>query len=207
MSKFVVRDTFFRKAKQDGYRARSAYKLKEIQDKFHFIKKNDKVLDLGCAPGSFLQVLSELVGDQGKVIGIDILPVAALASKNIVTMIVDIRDADVSTILQGLSMDHVDVVTCDIAPNMSGIREVDDKNVTELSQAVLDVVSKGLKPGGKFLIKSFFSENLKEMDTRLKGLFTKVALYKPAASRRVSSEIYFVCLGKKQGSPRSDDRA
>ncbi len=197
MSKFVVRDTFFKKAKQDGYRARSAYKLKEIQDKFHFISQNDAVLDLGCAPGSFLQVISDIVGTQGKVLGVDLLPVAALPAKNIVAVNMDIRDMDVTTMLRDLAMDRFDVVTCDIAPNLSGIREADDKNMGELFQTVLSLVAKGLKPGGNFLIKSFFSDNLKGMDARLKTLFRKVSLFKPAASRRVSSEVYFVCLGKK----------
>jgi 23S rRNA (uridine2552-2'-O)-methyltransferase len=197
MSRFVVKDTFFKKAKHDGYRARSAYKLKEIQEKFHIIKKNDMVLDVGCAPGSFLQVISGIIGDQGKVLGIDILPVGAFTFKNIVTIAMDIRDVEISTVLEGVAMDRIDVITCDIAPNLSGIREVDDKNVTELSQAVLAIVAKGLKPGGNFLIKSFFSENLKRMDTHLKTLFKKVSLYKPAASRSVSSEIFFICLGKK----------
>jgi 23S rRNA (uridine2552-2'-O)-methyltransferase len=198
MSKFVVKDTFFNKAKQDGYRARSVYKLKEVQDKFSLIRKNDRVLDLGCAPGSFLQFISRLTGDQGLVVGIDILPVAPLPDKNITVLKLDIRDAGITgALLQNLSLDHFDVITCDIAPNLSGIREVDDKNVDELFEAVLNVVKDGLKRGGNFLIKSFFSESLKKTDKALKDIFRKVTIFKPTASRTVSSEIYFVCLGKK----------
>ncbi len=198
MSRFIVKDAFFKKAKHDGYRARSAYKLKEIQDKYHLIKKNDTVLDIGCAPGSFLQVLSSVVGEHGRVLGIDILPVDALSLKNIVTTTMDIRDVETPELFKDFAVDRIDAITCDIAPNLTGIREVDDKNVTELSQAVFAIVAKGLKQGGNFLIKSFFSENLKKTDTYLKTIFKKVVLYKPAASRSVSSEIYFVCLGKKQ---------
>jgi 23S rRNA (uridine2552-2'-O)-methyltransferase len=197
MSRFIVKDTYFNKAKHDGFRARSAYKLKEIQEKFQIIRKGNRVLDLGCAPGSFLQVISDIVGDQGTVIGIDILPVAKLPQKNIITMALDIRDVDIKALLEGPSLGHLDVITCDIAPNLSGIREADDKNIAELYHAVQDVVRKALKPGGNFLIKSFFSENFKEIDSRLKTLFKKVTVFKPAASRSISSEIYFVCHGKR----------
>ena len=91
MGKFVVKDSFYNKAKKEGFRARSAYKLKEIQDKYHLIKKGDKVLDLGCAPGSFLQVLSGIVGDNGLAFGIDILPTPKLPAKNITAIQADIR--------------------------------------------------------------------------------------------------------------------
>lgn len=197
MSRFIVKDTFFNKAKQDGYRARSAYKLKEVQEKFNLIKKGDRVLDLGCAPGSFLQVISQITGEQGKVAGIDILPMAALPARNITVMQLDIRESDIRTILSDLSITAFDVITCDIAPNLSGIREADEKNVNELFEAVMRVVQDGLKKGGNFLIKSFFSSSFKATDMTLKSLFKKVAVFKPVASRSVSSEIYLVCLGKK----------
>ncbi|MBA4417323.1 MAG: RlmE family RNA methyltransferase [Syntrophus sp. (in: bacteria)] len=197
MSRFVVKDTYFKKAKQDGFRARSAYKLKEIQEKYRIVQKGNRVLDLGCAPGSFLQVISDIVGDQGAVIGIDILPVPQLPQKNIIAIMADIRDTDIKTLLEGISIDRLDVITCDIAPNLSGIREADDKNIAELYHAVQEVVKKALKPGGNFLIKSFFSDNFKDIDSQLKTLFRKVTVFKPAASRTVSSEIYFVCHGKR----------
>jgi 23S rRNA (uridine2552-2'-O)-methyltransferase len=197
MSRFVVKDTFFNKAKQDGYRARSAYKLLEIQEKFRLIKNGDCVLDLGSAPGSFLQVISKLIGDRGRVIGMDILPVTPLAAKNVTVMKLDIRDMDVEGILGEYSIGRFDVITCDIAPNLSGIREVDDKNVTELSEAVMGVVKNGLKARGNFLIKSFFSDSFKQSQNLLKGMFGKVSVFKPASSRSVSSEVFFVCTDKK----------
>ena len=197
MSRFVVKDTFFNKAKQDGYRARSVYKLLEIQEKFKLIKNGDSVLDLGSAPGSFLQVISRLVGDRGRVIGVDVLPVTPLAAKNVTAIKLDIRDMDVETMLREYSPGRFDVVTCDIAPNLSGIREVDNKNVDELFEAVIRVVKNGLKARGHFLIKSFFSDSFKQRHNVLKGLFAKVSVFKPASSRSVSSEVFFVCLDKK----------
>ena len=197
MARFVVKDAFYAKAKQDGYRARSAYKLKEAQEKYSLIRKGDKVLDLGSAPGSFLQVLSILTGDQGKVVGLDILPIKPLPQPQVTVMECDIRSLDVAALLDSLGFRHFDAVTCDIAPNLTGIREADDKNVDELFQAVLAVVKSGLKPGGSFFVKSFFSGSFKDADKALKILFRKVSVFKPASSRSVSSEIFFVCTGKK----------
>jgi 23S rRNA (uridine2552-2'-O)-methyltransferase len=197
MSKYVLKDTFFKKAKEEGYRARSAYKLKDIQNKFHLIKKGDKVLDLGCSPGSFLQVISDIVGYKGEVLGIDILPLAPLPKSNVSTIIRDIREIDIKELLNELSLQYFDVVTCDIAPNLSGIREVDEKNITELYEAIKNIVLDGLKTGGKFLLKSFFSGTFRDINLDLKNIFKNVTIYKPVASRSKSSEIYLVCMDKK----------
>lgn len=197
MGRFVLKDPFYKKAKQEGYRARSVYKLKEINDKFHLIRKGDAVLDLGCSPGSFLQILSGMVGDRGTVIGIDILPTPALSAKNIEVLEADIRETDIKAVLSRLSLASFDVVTCDIAPNLSGIREVDDARIEELFTSVLKTVKEGLKPGGHFIIKSFSTAVQKGITENLKRYFLSVSQYKPAASRSVSSEVFFVCTGKK----------
>jgi 23S rRNA (uridine2552-2'-O)-methyltransferase len=196
MARFVLKDTFYKKAKQEGFRARSAYKLQEIQNRFHIIKKGDAVLDLGCAPGSWLQLLSGMVGEKGKVIGIDILPTPALPAKNVTTIEADIREKDIRDVLSENTIDAFDVVTCDIAPNLSGIREVDDARVEELFEAVLKTVDAGLKPGGHFIIKSFSTGIQKGISEALRNRFNKVSTYKPAASRSVSSEVYFICQAK-----------
>jgi len=193
MGKFVPKDTFFKKAKHDGYRARSAYKLKEIQDKYHLIKKGDKVLDLGCAPGSFIQIIAKETGQEGLVVGIDIQPVAPVPDKNVSTIIGDIRDIDASNILKRFSIAHFDVITCDIAPNLSGIKEVDEKNIEELYDASKHIVINALRTGGHFILKSFFSESFSAKQKDLKNLFNRVIVFKPASSRSISSEIFFVC--------------
>ena len=197
MARFVLKDTFYKKAKQEGFRARSAYKLQEIQNRFRSIKKGDVVLDLGCAPGSWLQLLSGMAGEKGKVIGIDILPTPTLPAKNITTIEADIRKKDIGDVLSENAIDRFDVVTCDIAPNLSGIREVDDARVEELFGAVLKTVDAGLKPGGHFIIKSFSTGIQKGISEALRNRFNKVSIYKPAASRSVSSEVYFICEGKR----------
>ena len=197
MGRFEVKDTFYRKAKQEGFRARSAYKLIEIQQRYRAIQQGDRVLDLGCAPGSWLQVLSGLVGEKGFVKGIDLLTVTPLSKKNVVATAADIRTLNVEELLARLSIPSFDVVTCDIAPNLSGIREVDNANIAELFTAVRAVVKRALKKGGIFIFKSFFSEDLKPTIKDLETLFARVSIYKPPASRGVSSEVYLVCQGKK----------
>jgi 23S rRNA (uridine2552-2'-O)-methyltransferase len=197
MSRFVVKDPFFNKAKKDGFRARSAYKLQEIQKRFRVITKGNKVLDLGCAPGSFLQVLSDLVGPDGLVLGVDLLPVAPFDRRNVTAIVDDIRTVDIDAFLQAHGIETVDAVTCDVAPNLTGVREVDDRNRADLFEAIRSIVLKILKPRGGFVFKSFFSEDLQGTVRDLNGLFAKVSLFKPEASRSVSSEIYVVCTGKK----------
>lgn len=193
MGKFVPKDTFYKKAKLEGYRARSAYKLKEIQDKYRIIKKGDKVLDLGCAPGSFIQIIAQEIGRDGLVVGIDIQPVTPIPDKNVSTITGDIRDIDVSKILQRFSIPHFDVITCDIAPNLSGIREADEKNIDELYDASKHIVVNTLRTGGHFILKSFFSESFSSKQKDLKNLFVRVSIFKPTSSRGMSSEIFFVC--------------
>ena len=197
MSKFIIQDKYFQKAKHNGYRARSAYKLKEIQERFKLIKKADRILDLGCSPGSFLQILAGIVGPEGIVVGIDILPTLKLPQKNIATIQGDIRDIDIMELCAFYATGGFNVITCDIAPNLSGIREVDNRNVSELYDAVKDIVIKGLNAGGHFVLKSFFSDDFKSIKSDLATMFRTVSVFKPAASRSASSEIYLVAVGKK----------
>jgi len=196
MSKFIPKDKYFHKAKRNGYRARSAYKLKEIQEKLKLIRKGDKILDLGCAPGSFLQVLSEIVGAEGVVIGIDILPIVRLPQKNVVAIQGDIREIDIEELHILYAPGGFDVITCDISPNLSGIREVDNRNVGELFVAVENVVEKTLKVGGHLILKAFFSDDFKIIKSKLANLFRTVSTFKPVASRSASSEIYLVAVEK-----------
>jgi 23S rRNA (uridine2552-2'-O)-methyltransferase len=197
MPRYVVKDTFYKKAKKEGYRARSAYKLEEVQQKFRIIRPRDKILDLGAAPGGWLQVESTLAGKEGLVVGIDILPVAPLQLANVVFRKEDIRELRVADFLAELAIPSFDVITSDIAPNLSGIKDVDYANIMDLYQAVLRVVKEGLRQGGNFLIKVFVSPEFKSMTVDLQPLFARVTAFKPKASRDVSAETYLVCMGKR----------
>jgi len=197
MPRFIVKDSFYHKAKKEGYRARSAYKLEEIQERFKLITRGDRILDLGAAPGSWLQMESSLAGDNGLVLGVDILPIKPLPQANILVKQVDIREMGLAAFLAEVGTTAFDVITSDIAPNLTGIKEVDDANVRELYDAVNRVVAEGLRKGGNFLVKLFFSAQLKDMEGDMKRLFSRVTIFKPKSSRGVSSEVYLVCLGKR----------
>jgi len=196
MPRRVLKDTFYEKAKKEGFRARSIYKLEEIQQRFGLIRPGDRVLDLGAAPGSWLQAESALAGARGLVVGLDILPIPPLPGQNIDLRHGDIRTLDVGALLAELGIPFFDVVTSDIAPNLSGIREVDDAHVLDLYEAVVRVVGEGLKKGGNFVVKVFFSPEFRDMARDLRPLFSKVVVFKPKASRGVSAEVYLVCTGK-----------
>jgi 23S rRNA (uridine2552-2'-O)-methyltransferase len=197
MPRFTVKDSFYQKAKKEGYRARSAFKLEEIQQRFRIIARGDRVLDLGAAPGSWLQVESALAGEKGLAVGIDILPIAPLPAPNIILKRADIREINVPQLLKELEIPAFDVITSDVAPNLSGIRDVDNANILDLYLAVLRVVREGLRGGGNFLVKLFISQEFGDMTSDLKPLFSKVSVFKPNASRRVSSEVYLVGVGKR----------
>jgi 23S rRNA (uridine2552-2'-O)-methyltransferase len=137
------------------------------------------------------------VGDNGLAFGIDIVPAPKLPAKNVVTVCADIREINIKAILSDLSLNHFDVMTCDIAPNLSGISDVDNAHIEDLTGAVIKVVQEGLKSGGNFIIKSFFTATLKGITQELQKTFQKVSTFKPTASRSVSSEVYLVCTGKK----------
>ncbi len=196
-ARYIVKDAFYKKAKKEGYRARSAYKLEEIQQRFTIIRKGDHVLDLGAAPGSWVQLESALVGDGGLVVGLDILPVTPVPASNVVLKKVDIREVDVQDLLREAEIPAFDVVTSDIAPNLSGIREVDIARIHDLYLAVLRIVDEGLRRGGSFLIKLFFSPDFADMEATLKPRFSKVTHFKPKASRSVSDEVYLIARGKR----------
>ncbi|MGD0231641.1 MAG: RlmE family RNA methyltransferase [Syntrophorhabdales bacterium] len=196
-ARYTVKDSFYKRAKREGYRARSAYKLEEIERRFAIIKKGDKVLDLGSAPGSWLQVESMLVGDRGLVVGLDILPVAPLPAANVVVRKADIREVDARDLLRETDGAAFDVVTSDIAPNLSGTREVDDARILDLATAVLGAVDGVLRQGGNFLIKLFFSPEFADMTSALTTRFSRVTTFKPKASRGVSSEVYLICTGRR----------
>jgi len=190
---YQVKDKFFLKAKDEGYRARSAYKLKEILEKNPIIKTGDHVLDLGAAPGSFLQVASQIVGPAGSVIGIDLKPIKPL--KNVKTFVGDIFDYNyLEKVLNG---EKFDAVISDLAPNTTGIKFIDKDNSVELNLAALKTAKRHLKKGGGAIFKIFQSNQINNFLSAAKTLFAEVALFKPKAVRATSSEIYVVCTGFK----------
>ncbi len=193
---FTPNDAYARKARSEGYLARSAYKLKTIVEKFGLLKPGDRVLDLGAAPGSWLQVASELVGTSGRVVGVDLSPVAFRA-KNVTTIQRDILDPELEAALSPYA--PFDVILSDAAPNTSGIKDRDQALSEELVLRVLALAETHLTPGGALVAKLFQSSETKNVMERARQMFKQAHLYKPKASRERSFETYLIGLNKYDG--------
>ena len=196
-ARYIVKDSFYKKAKKEGYRARSAYKLEEIQHRFTIIKRGDRVLDLGAAPGSWVQLESMLVGASGLVVGLDILPITPVPASNVVLKKADIREVDVHGLLGEAEIPAFDVITSDIAPNLSGIREADIARIHELYVAVLGITDEGLRREETSSLNFFSARTSPIWQPRSKPRFSKVTTFKPKASRSVSDEVYLIGTGKR----------
>lgn len=186
------KDRYRRLAKDQGYRARSAYKLLQLNDSYHILRKGSRVADLGCAPGGWLQVATKIVGDSGKVIGIDLKPVEPVPGAIVIRG--SIEDPGIMEKVAFMLGGKADVVLSDIAPNVSGVWDVDHARQISLTAAALLFARNVLRAGGSAVFKVFEGEMLNEMRAELKKSFGRVLLSKPTASRQESSELYVVCL-------------
>lgn len=187
------RDFYRRKAKEEGYKSRAAYKLIELVKRYGLIKAGDYVIDFGCAPGGWLQVTSKYVGSKGKVFGFDIKAVSINLS-NVYTYVLDISSPDALDFVKKSVLGEADVVLSDLSPNISGVWEVDHAKQVDLTLKVIEMLPHVLKPGGNCLLKVFQGPYLDLVRSRLNSIFDKVYLTKPSASRKESSELYFVCI-------------
>lgn len=191
-----LNDPYVQMAQKDGYRSRAAYKLLEIADKDHLIKPGMVVVDLGAAPGSWSQIAAQKVGKHGHVFALDILPMDPLAGVTFLQG--DFREESVlADYLQRLEGRQVDLVICDIAPNISGNAVTDQARSFYLCELALDFALHHLKPGGNFLAKVFQGSGYNEYMQALRDGFTTVQSRKPKASRDRSSEIYLLGKGLK----------
>lgn len=201
-----LHDRFFKQAKEEGYAARSAYKLKQIQEKRHLLKRGDRVIDLGCAPGSWVQVASEIIGEKGRVGGIDLQEVNIEIPPNARTLVGDIFKTDAITLLklatpEGQSPRLADVLLSDMAPNTEGGAGGlgDHFRSIELCRRVLELAPSLLRPGGNLTMKVFEGEAYPELLKDTQKMFSEVKGYKPEATRDVSREMFIVAKGLKAG--------
>lgn len=189
-------DSYVQRAQRDGYRSRACYKLLEINEKDRLFKPGMTVIDLGCAPGGWCQVAVELVGDHGRVIGSDILPMDGLAGVDFVQG--DFTEQQVfDSIMDLLDGSPVDLVISDMAPNMSGMAAVDQPQSMYLVELALDMAKRVLKPDGVFLAKVFQGEGFEDYIRDMRSCFRSVVSRKPAASRARSREVYQLGKGFK----------
>ena len=184
-------DTYYKKAKQEGYRSRAAYKLIELQQRFRLMKAGDWVVDLGAAPGGWLQVATRVVGPHGKVIGVDLQAIDGFRESNIMLVQGDITAEDTERKIKRLMGGPPHCVISDLAPRLSGIRDADTARCLELNRAALKIATELLRPGGTLLIKSFINNELPAFTLEIKKHFRSVRRTRPEATRQRSSEFYF----------------
>ena len=193
-----LNDEFVKRAQKDGYRARAAYKLIEIDDKDKLIKPGMTIVDLGSTPGSWSQVAVQRLKGQGKVIALDILDMAGIAGVTFIQG--DFREEAVLLLLQAaINNKPVDLVIADMAPNISGVKDVDQAGAAYLTELALEFSKDWLKPNGNFLVKVFIGAGFDDLVKTMRGQFDKVVTRKPKASRDRSSEVYLLGLGRKAG--------
>ena len=186
-----ARDKYVKKSKQAGFRSRASFKLLEIQGKDRFIKPGMVVVDLGCAPGGWSQAAKSLVGDKGSVFAIDILPMAPISGvKFIQGDFTD--DAVFEDLIEKVQGESVDLVISDMAPNITGIRAIDQPESMYLAELALDFARSILREGAYFLVKVFEGEGISEFKQCLGSEFEKVKVRKPKASRSRSREMYLL---------------
>ncbi|MGL6071722.1 RlmE family RNA methyltransferase [Craterilacuibacter sp.] len=191
-----VKDHWVHKAKQDGYRARAAYKLMEINDKDKLIRPGTVLADLGSAPGSWSQVAARIVGDKGKVFAMDILPMDAIADVSFIQG--DFREEEVlDQFIDLLDGRALDLVISDMAPNISGMSVMDQAKSFHLCELALEFAREQLKPGGNFLVKVFQGSEFQPYLKAMREVFSEVVSRKPKASRDRSTEIYLLGKGRR----------
>ncbi|MBU2710591.1 23S rRNA (uridine(2552)-2'-O)-methyltransferase RlmE [Zooshikella harenae] len=190
-------DHYVKKSQQDGYRSRASYKLLEIQQKDKLLQPGMTVVDLGAAPGGWSQVAVSLVGDQGKVVASDILPMDPVAGVDFIQG--DFTEDEVlQEILAVIGDTPIDLVISDMAPNMSGVLAVDQPKAMYLAELAVDLAQQVLKPGGSFLTKVFQGEGFDAYLKVLRQHFKQVQTRKPSSSRPRSREVYLLARGLKR---------
>lgn len=190
------KDPYFKQAKAEGFRARSAYKLEEINRKFRIVRKGDRVLDIGAAPGSWSQLAAELVGDDGRVVAVDLQEIQPLAG--VVTILGDIREPEVwAQIEAAAGGEPFNAVISDIAPKTTGIRPTDHARSIELSLFALSIAVERLRKGGNFVTKVFAGEDFNSLLALTRRFFARAAAFDPDATRKESKETFIVANNLK----------
>jgi 23S rRNA (uridine2552-2'-O)-methyltransferase len=184
-------DAYVRQAQQAGYRSRAAFKLLEINERDHILRPGMTVVDLGAAPGGWTQVAAKIIGERGQVIALDILPMDSMPGVRFIHG--DFReDAVFTALLDMVGEQRVDLVISDMAPNISGMKSVDQPRAMYLAELALDLARKVLSPGGALLVKAFEGEGIEALRRELRVSFKTLVTRKPKASRPSSREVYML---------------
>ena len=194
---FNPKDRWFHKAKAEGFAARSVFKLEEIDKRLKIIRAGDKVLDLGCSPGSWSQYTSKKIGDNGLLIGVDLtevklnLPQTTFIQHNV------LEPSFLERLNTEFNIQQFDVVLSDMAPKTTGIRITDQARSMELCEMALDISDKLVRPGGNFVCKLFHSSDFAQLKSKILRLFEKFETIKPDSTRKESKEIFLIGMRRK----------
>jgi 23S rRNA (uridine2552-2'-O)-methyltransferase len=189
------REYYYKKAKEENYRSRATYKLVQANEKYGFIQRNSIVVDLGAAPGGWIQAARKMTGKNGYVLGVDLKPIDPFTQEYIRTIIADFTEPGVVEQILSFLPRRADVVLCDAAPNITGVWEVDHARQIDLAEKALEIAQCLLRPNGSFFVKVFEGDLLNDYIQTVKTLFETVKMVKPQASRQKSSEMYLLALG------------
>jgi len=194
---YKPQDHYFRKAKKEGYPARSVYKLQEIDERFHIFKPGDLVLDLGCSPGSWLLYIEKVISSDGKVVGIDLKPITVPSSAIFLQKnIFELKIEQIQDILQKNNLpSKFDVIVSDLAPATSGVKDVDSDRSLELIKKAFSFIPPLLKKEGSFVCKAFESNDVHFLAKKVSSLFRFFKIFKPRATRKRSRELYIILSG------------
>ncbi len=191
------RDYYYRLAKEERYRSRAAYKLIETEKKHDLIKSGDVVVDLGAAPGGWMQAARKVVGETGFVLGVDIKPIEPIEDANVRSVVGDITEPETVDLIREFLPRAADVVLSDVSPNVSGVWELDHARQIDLANKSLHIALSVLRLGGNFFVKVFQGNMLEDFVFDVRQSFVSVKLIKPKASRRKSAELYVLGLRKR----------
>jgi len=189
------KDFYYRKAKQKGLRARSAFKIEEILQRHRLLGKGEAVLDLGAAPGGFLQILADTVGERGTAVGVDLEPIRNLGKPWVRTAVVDLLAPDALERIRALYPGRFRLVASDMAPKTIGVKVTDEARSLELVRMALRVAEETLGRGGGFVAKVFMGGDFPELKRELATRFEEVHVVRPEATREHSFEVYVVGKG------------
>lgn len=188
------RDYYYQKAKAENYRSRATYKLSQTAKKYRFIRKGDVVVDLGAAPGGWIQAVRKIVGKTGFVLGVDLKPIAPFPQEYIRTIVADLTAPETLQQILDFLPRKADVVISDASPNISGVWEVDNARQIDLASQALRIALNILRPSGNFFVKVFEGDMLPGFVKNVEKHFDAVKAIKPKASRAKSSEMYLLAI-------------
>ena len=197
MAVYERKDAAWKRAKEEGYRSRAAYKLIELDELFGLLHPGQRVVDLGCWPGAWTQVASKRVGRSGRVVGIDLVPTEELGLPQVTLLAGDVCDAEVRARVREALGGPADLVLSDLAPKLSGIAAADESRHALLVEIAIDAALEWLAPDGALLVKLFMDSEYEGLVRRLRAAFEKVRTRRPPSTRKGSSEIYAVARGPK----------